>query len=187
MGSASFYGANVAHVTLNADGSVTNIAPAGGSIPITTNNYFFGDFKRDNADPNTGNREVRDFSDLSVPCKVRQAALAAGGSVGWDDAADPNSRSVANTGSYTFTSDMAFTPTKGDLIAMGDFNSDGSFDGKDLYLMKRTARHWRTVRRFNHVDAAGRTRLPIKCSGVLAQERGVGIVANRDQLGRLYG
>ena len=57
----------------------------------------------------------------------------------WDDAGDPNSRSVPNTGSYSFTADMAFTPTKGDLIAMGDFNSDGSFDGKDLYLMAHGA------------------------------------------------
>ena len=71
--------------------------------------------------------------------KEAQAALAMGGSVNWDDGADPNSRLVPNTGSYTFTSDMAFTPTKGDLIAMGDFNSDGSFDGKDLYLMAHGA------------------------------------------------
>ncbi len=59
QGNSALYGANVAHVILNADGSTTNVAPLGGSIPITANNYFFGDFKRDNASTTSGNREVR--------------------------------------------------------------------------------------------------------------------------------
>src|SRR5439155_2071583 len=131
-GSSARYGANVAHVILNGDGTTTNVAPAGGAIDITANNFFFGDFKRDNASTTTGNREVRDYSDLPI-AQAAQAALAAGGSTSWDDASDPNSRVVSGA----FTADMAFTPTKGDLIALGDFNSDGKFDGKDLYLMAR--------------------------------------------------
>src|SRR5207253_2037325 len=111
----------------------TNVAPLGGAIDITTNNYLFGDFERDNV---ATNREVRDFSDLPV-AQQAQAALALGGTTGWDDANDLNSRVVSDGGGFTFTGDMAFTPTKGDLIALGDFNSDGSFDGKDLYLMAR--------------------------------------------------
>jgi hypothetical protein len=134
QGSSAKYGANVAHVVLNPDGTTSNIAPLGGAIDITANNYFFGDFKRDNADPNTGNREVRDFSDLAVAQKA-QAALKLGGSTNWDDGGDLNNRVVSDGGGFLFTADMAFTPTKGDLIALGDYNSDGSFDGKDLYLM----------------------------------------------------
>jgi hypothetical protein len=106
----------------NATG--TAAAPAG--------NYLFGNFNQ------TG---VRDF-DAIQKAQVAQAALFTGGGAA---AEDVNNAGVDNgtrfAGISTALDNMnAHTgPSKGDLVVMGDFNGDGKFDGKDLYMMARGA------------------------------------------------
>jgi len=77
---------------------------------------------------------VRDYSDVSV-AQQAQAALAASG-LGTDWNVNPGSNSTNVSG---LPAAMNGTFTKGDLIVLGDFNSDGVFDGRDLYLMARGA------------------------------------------------
>ncbi len=91
-------------------------------IPITSNNYLFGDFRQTD-----GGKGTRDFSDLAVAQRA-QAALGANGSL----FTGGNSAPVAGA-----PAELGFTPTKGDLIVLGDFDSNGTFDGQDLYRMAR--------------------------------------------------
>ncbi len=104
----------------------TGAAPAGGSIPITLNNWLFGNF-----DQTSG--EVRDYADLFVMRQAQQALAASALGTDWNVIAGSNATAVAGTGV------TAFAPTKGDLIALGDFDSDGDFDGQDLYRFARGA------------------------------------------------
>lgn len=133
-GTGGTYGANIAAYSDPAN-TATNRAPLGGSIAITDTNYLFGDFDQtggefDAAANAAGKKGIRDFSDMAAAQKY-QAELAATGATGWDTAADLNSRAVTPGGLPT--------RSKGDLIVMGDYDSDGDFDGKDLYRFARGA------------------------------------------------
>ena len=59
--------------------------------------------------------------------------------------------------------------TKGDLIVMGDFNGDGKFDGKDLYMMARGAAV---------ADARGGTTLSAAASNFGDKVRSAALVKN---------
>src|SRR6185295_9390439 len=50
----------------------------------------------------------------------------------WNENAGSNATAVA-----TVPAAMNGAFTKGDLIVLGDYNSDGKFDGKDLFAMGR--------------------------------------------------
>ena len=117
QGTSSVYGNNNI-----GTGSAT---PVGGSIPITSNNWIFGNF-----DQSTG--EVRDYADLMVMRQAQEALASSGLGIDWNANAGSNATAVAGTG-------VAFGPTKGDLIVLGDYDSDGDFDGQDLYRFARGA------------------------------------------------
>jgi hypothetical protein len=95
-----------------------NATPSGGAIPITARNYLFGNFDGD-AD--------RDYADVKLAQNLQAQLAATGGGVAWNGAAGTNSAVIANG------------LTRGDLIALGDFDSNGTFDGRDLYLLARGA------------------------------------------------
>lgn len=125
-GSSSFYG--------NRGGT--------GGILITANNFLFGDFDQRAASSGVSGKGVRDFSDLAV-AQQAQAALAASGmgaSIFTSTATYPYPLNANNnTAVAGLPSQLGFAATKGDLIVLGDFDSDGDFDGKDLYLLARGA------------------------------------------------
>ena len=52
--------------------------------------------------------------------------------VDWNVNAGSNATAVAG-----LPAQVGFAATKGDLIVLGDFDANGKFDGKDLYLMAR--------------------------------------------------
>ncbi len=118
---SSVYGGN----TVNAGG------PSGfnGEINLTSSNYLFGDFNQNG---------VRDYDAVVVEAQKAQAALEAqaGDSAFTADGGSANSAKVV-TGIPALDAmtgqDGTVGATKGDLIAMGDYNGDGKFDGFDLY------------------------------------------------------
>src|SRR5205814_791262 len=77
---------------------------------------------------------VRDYSDVSVAQQAQAALAASGLGTDWNVNAGSNATNVAG-----LPTAMNGTFTKGDLIVLGDFNADGIFDGRDLYLMARGA------------------------------------------------
>ncbi|MGH7178668.1 MAG: PEP-CTERM sorting domain-containing protein [Tepidisphaeraceae bacterium] len=118
--------------------------PAAGDIIINNGNWLFGDFDQRPTNQGAGisGKGYRDFSDLSV-AQAAQAALQASGLGN-----DWNAGSTSNTtvgglpselvqGSLWGNAGAGATPTKGDLIVLGDFNADGKFDGQDVYRMAR--------------------------------------------------
>lgn len=122
-------------VTSGSGSSYGNISSgSSGYIQITASNYLFGNFKQNG---------IRDFAAIKA-AQAAQAALAASGhGVDMFAGAAPNTTKV--TGLAAPLSAMSGSngapggATKGDLVVMGDFNSDGKFDGKDLYAMARGA------------------------------------------------
>jgi hypothetical protein len=106
--------------------------PIGGSIPINAKNWLFGDF--DQRTPGTGvsGKGVRDLSDLDVARQAQTALRSSGLGLDWNQNAGSNSGNVAG-----LPAAMSNTYTKGDLIVLGDFDSDGDFDGEDLRRMAR--------------------------------------------------
>lgn len=117
-GSSSIYGA---------------VTPAGtGAIAITSQNYLFGNFRQNG---------IRDFEAIKAAQDAQAKLFASGAGVDMF-AGGVNSTIVSGlaTPLATMTNNAGGTgATKGDLIVMGDFNSDGKFDGKDLYSLARGA------------------------------------------------
>ena len=106
-----------------------NAASFNGSIPITAQNYLFGNFNQ------TG---TRDYSAVQTALTAAKAMISsgAGNSMFTADGGSTNSTAV-HTG-VTALENMngaGAASTKGDLIVLGDINGDGKFDGKDLYLL----------------------------------------------------
>jgi hypothetical protein len=112
----------------NADGSVAN----NGVTNAPKGNYLFGNFNQNG---------IRDFSavkaSVNAALSLTKAELAA-------SASNTNSIYTGLTNNTAIASADGSTPawtstagTKGDLIVLGDFNSDGQFDGKDIYLLAR--------------------------------------------------
>jgi PEP-CTERM motif len=118
----------------------------GGAIPITANNYLFGNFNQNG---------VRDYnaavkSALDADVALITADQAVGASVPGSEftsAGDNNGvaggvSGVPNTTVIPYTDALGApiaTLTKGDLIVMGDFNGDGHFDGADLVALAEGA------------------------------------------------
>jgi hypothetical protein len=129
-------------VAFNPDDPATVTAGVGGTygaiaatstagIRITPQNYLFGDFKQNG---------VRDFAAVKE-AQAAQAALAAN-PAGVDMFGGSNTAKIAGLSAPLAGmtgQDGTTGATKGDLIVLGDFNSDGRFDGKDLYLMAHGA------------------------------------------------
>ncbi|HYO08318.1 MAG TPA: hypothetical protein VER17_05055 [Tepidisphaeraceae bacterium] len=136
IGTAATYGA------LNAGAPAIN-----GAIPITAKdaagnpvangvvaprgNYLFGNFRQNG---------WRDFAAVKESLNAVLSLRSADGAANSIYAADGG---VANG---TIISSLAGSPgwattanTKGDLIVLGDFDSNGRFDGKDVYLLARGA------------------------------------------------
>ena len=128
-GSNSFYGGSSVY-KLGVNSSYGNTATGNpGTIAITSSNYLFGNFNQNG---------VRDYDAVVVEGLKALTALEASGAGNSSESGGANS-TVINTGVAGLTSmsnSVGGTgATKGDLIVMGDYNSDGVFDGKDLYDM----------------------------------------------------
>jgi hypothetical protein len=118
---------NVADPTTVTTGSSATYGKAGnntglynGQIPINGTNYLFGNFNKNG---------VRDFAALQTAVTSQAALVSSGAGTSIFTAAGGSSNATVVTGGLT----------KGDLIVMGDFNGDGVFDGKDLYLFAKGA------------------------------------------------
>jgi hypothetical protein len=119
--------------------------PAGGNIRINNGNWLFGDFdqRATNHAAGVSGKGVRDFSDLTVAQQAQAALETSGLGNDWNAGSSSNTTvaglpAALNTGTGQWSNaGNGTTPTKGDLIVLGDFNSDGKFDGKDLYRMAR--------------------------------------------------
>jgi hypothetical protein len=133
----------------------------GGAIPITTNNYLFGNFNQDGKAQGGNDQKARDFSAvksaLAADKALIQADITAGASVDgseFNTIADNNanwtnggslavgSNGTLNTATVSYTDSLGTLHsglTKGDLIVMGDFNGDGHFDGADLVALAQNA------------------------------------------------
>ncbi len=128
-------------ITKGAAGAKYNGAATGttaGDIPITDNgsgggNWLFGNFNQDGK---------RDYAAVVIAAQDAQAKLFASGAGVDANSGSVNSSSVASLSAPLASmigQDGTAGAKKGDLIVMGDFNSDGKFDGKDLYAMARGA------------------------------------------------
>jgi len=159
IGSGAYYGAGNSSYTTTINGSpVVNSLTINGSIPITAKdvtfsdgvitgwssasntdltaaggNYLFGNFNQ------TG---VRDLSAVEQAANAALSLAQVDGGLGGGKA-DSIYDSVSNSTVISSINNSGGTPgwvatgtdTKGDLITLGDYNSDGKFDGQDLYLL----------------------------------------------------
>lgn len=132
IGSNAYYGAlNAATVLLN--GNTVSSALNGGtsSLLITNNNYLFGNFNQDGR---------RDYA------SVKQSLNAVLSLHQIDGAANNIYTAAGGVSNATVVTSLNGSPgwattakTKGDLIILGDYNSDGAFDGKDVYQLAHGA------------------------------------------------
>lgn len=116
----------------------SSATPVGGSITVNNNNYLFGDFDQsggefDAGSNPTGKKGIRDFSDLTIATQAAKALHNSTLGTDWN----ANAGSNAGTNIAALPAQLAFNASKGDLIVLGDFNSDGKFNGADLRLMAR--------------------------------------------------
>jgi hypothetical protein len=116
-----------------ANGSFPAVNPyngATGAVPIDSINYLFGNFNQNG---------VRDYSAVTQAVNAALSLYAvdsASGGVNSIYSGAPNSTVIPSLDNSAGTPGWAAAgATKGDLIVLGDYNSDGSFDGKDLYLL----------------------------------------------------
>ncbi|MDB5303864.1 MAG: hypothetical protein JWM97_1413 [Phycisphaerales bacterium] len=121
-------------------GALGTASPLNGPIPITAQNYLFGNFNQNG---------VRDFSAVKTALYAQQALQSHGVSSFTSDGGDANPTAVTipapadsnvNAGIAALNAlHGGAGATKGDLIVLGDFNGDGKFDGKDLYTLAHGA------------------------------------------------
>ncbi len=110
------------------NGATNNGTLGAGSIAITDTgsghgNYLFGNFNQNG---------IRDYSAV-------KASLAAAKALYTADAGVNVNSGIANSTAIAVSGSAVNGMTKGDLIVMGDYNSDGAFDGKDIYAMAHGA------------------------------------------------
>lgn len=148
VGTNSFYGAlNASTVILN--GVAVSSAINGGTnsvlikakdnsgaiiangVAAPKGNYLFGNFNQNGK---------RDYA------SVKESVNAALSLHAVDGAANSIYTAAGGVSNATVVPSLAGAPawatsanTKGDLIILGDYNSDGAFDGKDVYLFARGA------------------------------------------------
>ena len=127
----SFAVADAAAVTTGNNSTYGNIAAANGGILIDAENYLFGDFDNDGD---------RDFADVKTAADAqdRLAATAAGATYAIGSG-QTNTQAVTGLTGALATMNAGAGANRGDLIVKGDFDSNGKFDGKDLYLFARGA------------------------------------------------
>ena len=104
-----------------------------GGIAITDGNYLFGDFDNDGD---------RDFADVKLAVAAQKALYDSGAGTSFGNGtAGANNQAVGVTGALLTMTGFDGTPgaKKGDLIVKGDYNSDGRFTGKDIYLLAHGA------------------------------------------------
>ena len=114
QGTGSFYGGSLSGPGLK------------GNVAVTAKSFMFGDF-----DQNTGKVGVRDYSDL----KSAVAAQTALRTAATGDLSILGTGGAANNTSVTVVGANLGAISKGEIITLGDFDSDGDFDGRDLYRM----------------------------------------------------
>lgn len=112
-------------------GGAASTAGFNGTIPITASNYMFGNFNQNG---------VRDYDSVVIEAQKAQAAMEsgttpAGNSAFTADGGQANSTAVHTGVAGLDAMNSGAGASKGDLIVLGDYNGDGKFDGKDLYLM----------------------------------------------------
>jgi hypothetical protein len=120
-------GVNVPITAQDINGVGTNSASA------PKGNYMFGNFNQNG---------VRDFSAVIAALTAQEAldtGVNATANINVADASVSNNTKFTGISAALDSMNGGTGPTKGDLIVMGDFNGDGKFDGKDLYLMARGA------------------------------------------------
>lgn len=131
---AAFVVADANAVTSGSGSTYGNVTAATGGIAITNGNYLFGDFDNDGD---------RDFADVKLAQAAQDKLLASGAGVDYvTGTGASNAQAVPGlTGALASMNgyDGTAGAKKGDLLVKGDFNSDGRFDGKDLYLLARGA------------------------------------------------
>ncbi len=142
-GSGAYYTAlNVGAPALNgttADLLITTKDASGNSVGNGTDtpkgNWLFGNFNQD------GRRDfasVKESVNAALSLQAIDRATASGvNSIYTVDGGVPNSTvvpSLAGTPGWASTAN-----TKADLVILGDFNTDGRFDGKDVDLLARGA------------------------------------------------
>jgi hypothetical protein len=150
QGAGSFYGVATAQNIAGPNGGTninTVVGPAyagANRIAITASNYLFGNFNQNG---------IRDLSAIEA-AQAAQAAMVAYGVAHGDTVSQSTdmyststnvgnatviaglSSALSNMAGQNGTTGGSVTgATKGDLIVMGDYNSDGKFDGADLYDM----------------------------------------------------
>jgi hypothetical protein len=136
IGSGAFYGAgNTGGPAINGNIAITAKDSSGNPVANQTlapgGNYLFGNFNQNG---------VRDFSAVEQAVNAALSLSAIDGALGGKNSIFTADGGPANS---TVVSSLVGTPgwvntgtnTKGDLIALGDFNGDGKFDGQDLYLL----------------------------------------------------
>jgi hypothetical protein len=136
IGNGATYGANgtgsTGSVAVNGTIAITAKDAGGNAVSDGTiapgGNYLFGNFNQNG---------VRDLSSVEQAVNAVLSLYAVDGaknSMFTSDGGVTNSTaipSLSGTPGWVTTS----TNTKGDLIALGDYNSDGRFNGQDLYLL----------------------------------------------------
>ena len=129
-------------------GSGTTNAGTFGNISITAasnangstagGNYLFGNFRQNG---------IRDFAAVKAALDANKAMELAGVGKAWN-AGSLNNTPINTTGVATLSTALSgmtaqntgsLGANKGDLIVLGDYDSNGTFDGKDLYLLARGA------------------------------------------------
>ena len=111
--------------SLYGQGTVADANATTANIALNTGNYLFADFNGDGK---------RDFQDLKYAQQASTALNASGLTTNWLTPGTAATASASNN-----TANVYSTFSKGDLIVKGDFNSDGNFDGRDLYAIARGA------------------------------------------------
>jgi hypothetical protein len=113
----------------NADGS-----SAGNGVAAPKGNYLFGNFNQDGK---------RDFASVKQSVNAALSLRATERAANVANADSSLYRGVTNNTTIASASGApgwaSTANTKGDLIVLGDFNTDGAFDGKDVYLLARGA------------------------------------------------
>jgi hypothetical protein len=130
-------GTNATYGAANTSGFAPSLS--GNTIPITAKtvggianaggNYLFGNFNQNG---------VRDLSAVQQSVNAALSLYAVDGVSNSIYSGVPNSTHISSLDNTTFgTPGWITTGTneKGDLIVLGDYNSDGEFNGQDVYLL----------------------------------------------------
>jgi hypothetical protein len=114
--------------------TVTNANASNGDETAAGGNYLFGNFNQNG---------VRDYSAVQEAVNAAISLYDVDGAAGGKNSMFTPAGGVPNSTPITVSATpgdatpgwlQTSTNTKGDLIALGDYNGDGKFDGEDLYL-----------------------------------------------------